>query len=59
MISHINVTNLLHVTVTSHKKEHRRFQNNNIIQHIHYMLTLWITYSLQNRLYKVSHRPTS
>ena len=29
-----------------HTEEHKRFQNNDIKQYIHYILTLWITHGL-------------
>jgi len=37
------------VTVTQscdHIKYSKRFENNNVIQHIQHMLTLWLIYSL-------------
>ena len=40
-------------------EECRRFQNNNIIQHVHHILTLWIIHGLENRLDKISYKPTS
>ena len=37
-------------------EEYRRFWNNNIIQHVHYVLILCIMYSIQNKLDIVAHR---
>ena len=41
-----------------HMEYSKQFKNNNILQYIQYMLTLWLTHGLQGRLEIAKNRPS-
>ena len=73
LLQQLEVSVMLYMTVTIcyksvtshdnmiiyHTEGYKRFQNNDVIQYVHYMLILQIAYSLYGRLDKVLYRPTS